>query len=430
MRKDKVDAFVDFILAHSKIVFPITVTAAVAVTVSVGLNANRAKAILEEDITASPVPVVMMPEMAVPNVTPQAPEVVSHTEVPAEAEPLQIVSEEVPLVLNEDGAIYTLIATYYNACALGDNDTLVSIYDALSENELLRFAETAKYLDYYPSVEIYTKPGHVEGTTLAYVYYRIRFINHEEEFPGYEVFFICDGGEGNLYIKNESNFTEEEKDYIAAVSLQDDVVEFNNRVTVEYNDMIEDKPELWVYLRELGSQVDVAVGSALVAQASEEEGQNEKGMEGEAGGEPVVPEEPVQPEEIVGPQFASTTTTVNVRSSDSEQADKIGKVTGGTRVQVQEVLINGWSKVVCEGNEGYIKSEFLQMEESVGGQEVIGLVTAIENVKIRSEASLEASSLGVLIAGETLELLGNEEGWCKVKYEDRVAYVKAEYVSQ
>ena len=428
MQKDKVDAFLDFVLRHTKIVFPIAVTAVVAVSVSVGLNASRARANSEEPaIAASPAPMVMVPEAEVTD-APKAVEVISVPESQLGTEPIQKVSEEVPLILNESSEIYTLIVTYYNACAMGDADTLNDIYDELSENDLLRYMETAKYLDYYPSVEIYTKPGLVEGSTIAYVYYRICFANHEEEFPGYEVFYICNDGEGKLYIKNEKNFTEEEKDYIATVTLQDDAVEFNNRVNAEYNDMIENNPQLWVYLRELGSQVDVAVGSALAAQTSGEEGQDE-GTEGDVD-EPDVPEEPAEPVENLGPQYASATTTVNVRVSDSEQADKLGKITGGTRIQVQEVLLNGWTKVIYEGNDGYIKSEFLQMEEPAENQEVIGRVTAIESVKIRTAASLEAESLGVLIAGESLELLANEDGWCKVKFEGRAAYVKAEYVSQ
>ena len=219
------------------------------------------------------------------------------------------------------------------------------------------------------------------------------------------------------------------------MTLQDDAVEFNNRVNAEYNDMIESNPQLWVYLRELGTQVDVAVGSALAAQVPEEDGQGEN-PEGD-GTEGTEPEETVAPPEDMGPRFASATTTVNVRNSDSEQADKVGKITGGTRIEVQEVLLNGWTKVIYEGSDGYIKSEFLVMEESTGdgqdtgsGQEVIGTVTAIESVKIRASASLEGERLGVLTAGESLELLANEDGWCKVLFEGRVAYVKAEHVRQ
>lgn len=430
--KDKIDTVIDYILSHSKIIFPLIVIAAVAVTVFLGLNASRAKADPKEPeaMTAS-LPGgedVPLPEETVspaPQVSP---------------EPLQTVSEDVPLTENDNPEIFTLIATYYNASAMGDYAALVSIYDELSENELLRYIETAKYLDHYPALDVYTKPGPVEGSILAYVYYRVCFVKHEDEFPGYQVFYICRDEERGLYIKSEENFTEEEKEYITAVTLQEDVLEFHNRVTVEYNEMMEAKPELLAYLHELGTQVDVAIGVRLAGQVSDGDGEPEAGEDpgGEApeGGD-VPPQdeggdaqEPVQEPVEAGPQYATATTTVNVRNSDSEQADKLGKIEGGTRIEVQEVRLNGWSKVVYNGQEGYIKSEYLRMEESTAGAEAIGTVTAIDNVKIRAGASLEAESLGVLSVGESLDLLAEEDGWCKVNFNGRAAYVKAEFVTR
>lgn len=132
----------------------------------------------------------------------------------------------------------------------------------------------------------------------------------------------------------------------------------------------------------------------------------------------------------VGPQYATANTTVNVRTSDSEQADKMGKVTGGTRVEVQEVRVNGWTKIVYEGQDGYIKSEFLQMEESAAGQQAIGTVTATTSINVRAGAGEDAERLGVLAEGESLELLAVEGEWCKVAYNGAVAYVKAEFVTQ
>ena len=140
-------------------------------------------------------------------------------------------------------------------------------------------------------------------------------------------------------------------------------------------------------------------------------------------------QEPEAPAES-GSQYASATTTVNVRSSDSEQADKLGKVVSGTKVQVQEVRVNGWTKIVFEGKDGYIKSEYLQMEESGEGQQTIGTVTAVENVRVRAGASEDAEQIGLLAGGESVELIANENGWCKVKYDGKVGYVKADYVTQ
>lgn len=405
MRKDKWSTIRDLIVKNCKIVFPVLLIVIVAVTVVIALNAGRTR---QEDENLSV-------ESSVQD------------EQTAETEP---VAEEVPLTANEDSDIYTLIATYYNAMGLGDTETMLSVCDEISENDLLYYEELAKYIDHYANLEIYSKQGPVEGSVIAYVYFKMGIVNYEE-VPGYETLYICRNEEGQLYIKNVNNFTDEEREYIKAVNEQVDVVEFNNRVNVEYNELMSANPELFEYLGLLGSQVQVSVGEILAARNAENIQPEDTNSEEQGGGDETQSQTPVaeSPAES-GPQYAVATTTVNVRSSDSEQADKLGKVSNGTRVQVQEVRVNGWTKIVYEGKDGYIKSEFLQLEENAAGLEVIGTVTATTNINIRSAASETAERLGMLAGGESLDLIANEDGWCKVKYNGQVGYVKADYVTQ
>lgn len=453
MRKDNLIKIRDYIVKNSKFLFPVILIAVVAITVSFALNAGNKKDSEESQESAE----VSLAEEDVQGVLAEA-----------TPEPEPPAPEEAPLAVNEDEAIRTLILQYYNAMASGDSSVMSAIYDEISENDLLRYEETAKYLSSIPALDIYTKPGLAQGTTVVYVYYRLCFLNHDEqEVPGWQTFYVCDNGQGGLYIKNEMNFTEEEKEYIVAVSAQDDVVEFNNRVSVEYNDLATEHPELLTYMGELGKQVNATIGVRLAeqnaaagnpaegeqpAEGTPQEGEQppEGGSQGEEqpvegqpaeggaeggdapaegtdGGEgQAQPEAPAE----MGPRYATATTTVNVRSSDSEQADKLGKVAGGDKVQVQEVRVNGWSKIVFEGGDGYIKSEYLHMEESADGQQVIGTVTANENVRIRSAASEDGAQLGLMVGGDSLELLAVENGWCKVIYDGKVGYVKADYVTQ
>ena len=116
----------DYMIRKSKVVFPVIVIAAVAVTVLVALNAKGAKAEQVEKLAGE-----------------------TETEEPklATAQALEPIYEEIPLVANEDSAIYTVIATYYNAMALGDMDTLLSLCDVITDDEMIRFEETAKYLE-------------------------------------------------------------------------------------------------------------------------------------------------------------------------------------------------------------------------------------------------------------------------------------------
>lgn len=411
--KDKKSAILDFILDHCKIVFPIALIAVVAVTVVFALSMRNGS---DEE----------PPELSG----------VSISEVESEENTPSVVAEDVPLMLNENGELYTLVATYYNANAMGDIETLRGLYDELPENNILKIEETAQYIDYYSTLEIYTKNGLTEDSYVVCVFYRLLFVNHEEEFPGYETLYVCRNDQGQLYIKNEANFTAEEAEYIQAVAEQDDVVEFNNRVNLEYNDLLREHPELLEYIKELNNHVNVAVGERMAQlEAAENNTQTPEGQENQEGQEPPAsgdngdqPQTTEPVPEPTGPQYATATTTVNVRSSDSEQADKLGKVTGGETVQVQEVRVNGWTKIVYDGKDGYIKSEYLQMQESAAGAEVIGTVTASTNINVRASASETADRLGVLAGGESVDLLENLDGWCKIKYNNQIGYVKAEYV--
>lgn len=402
MWKERIHSVGNYIIKHTKIILPAAVVAAVAVTVSVSLSLGNKHR--EEQ---------------------KAAEIETFTgEAITEA-----ATEEVPLVANNEGAVYSLVATYYNAMATGDEDTLRSVCDEISDKDMYRYLELSQYIDYYPTLEIYTKTGPEEGSVIAYIYYKIAFVGHEEEVPGYQALYICTNDQGGLYIKRGEN-SGEVNDYIKKVSTQDDVVEFNNKITVEYNELMVDHPEVLQYISELDSQVSVAVGEKLANQVAGDQNTDASAEGGEqpAEGQDTSTEGGEQPTEDQGPQYVTATTTVNVRSSDSEQADKLGKVTGGTKLQVLEQRPNGWTKVDYEGKEGYIKTEFLQAAESAAGAETIGTVIATTNINVRASASETADRLGVLSGGDSAELIGTEGDWSKIKYNGQIGYVKSEYV--
>lgn len=409
MLKDKLRLVQEYIVKHSKVVFPIIVIAAVAVTVTIALNAgNENNSVLQGTDTTG-------------------------TATESTEQALEPVSREVPLVQNEDANIYALIATYYNAVALGDTDTIASICDVVTETEILRYKEMANYIESYPVLEVYTKPGYEEGSTIAYVYYKVTFNNQTEQSPGYQAHYICTNEQGELYLKKGES-SDAVNEYIGIVSSQDDVVDFNNRITVEYNELMVNHPELLEYLNELTTQVNKSVGEILAQQAA-------AATESTAGGEGETPETPADgttPSEETPAeptiQYATATDTVNVRVSDSELAERLGKVATGTQLQLLEQRANGWSKVLYDNQEGYIKSEFLQVSASTGnaesadGTQSIGTVTATTNINVRASASETAERLGVLAGGESAELLANENGWSKINYNGQVGYVKSEFV--
>lgn len=396
----------DFCLEHYKLAFPLIIVVAVALTVLFALRANEQRQKSESTSSLRDGIVESMEEML-------------------EEDPLVDSSvaqdpESVPLVANDNSALHSIVATYYNAVAHGDEETLLSVYDTLSDVDLYRYKVTSDYLDHYTALDIYTKPGMTEDSVLTYVYYKVKFLNRDDEFPGYQTLYITTDEKGAYRIKNEEGFTEEEVEYIKKVTAQDDVIDFTNRVNVEYNDLMTEKPELLEYLSELGNVINKAIGEALV--------------ENNVAPTPDVVE--TQAPATSAPAtnvdvYAVATTTVNVRKSDSENADRMGKLSEGQKVLVKEELVNGWTKVDYEGQDGYVKSEFLRTEgQAVTNEKVLGKVVAESNVNIRAEASGDSRKLGSLLGGASLDWIGDEGEWCKVIYSGQVAYVKAEFVKK
>lgn len=399
----------DFIVARGKLVFPILLIAAVAVTVTIALKAGagtvNATGTPEQD-TASLSDGDAVVELTVP---------------------------EVPLELNAYPELNSLVMTYFEALANGDADGIVAIQSGLDDMERIRIEELGKYIEGYPTVEVYSKPGPEENSYIVIAYTQMVMSYYPEDYlPGYTSFYVCTNEEGSLFI-NKGSVPEEVSEYIRKVILQDDVVELCNKIEVEYKDICLNKPELFTYMSEVEQEVRIAAGSIL---ASRLNGNDDDGVvpadgssvvsntEGTEGGEPVETPAPVQ----TGPVYATATTTVNVRSSDSETADKLGKVSGGTKVEVLEQRANGWSRIVYGNGEGYIKSEFLNVAESASGVEVIGTVTATANVNVRVAPSETAEKLGIAAGGDTLDLVGTEGDWSKVVYNGQIGYVKSEYV--
>lgn len=447
MWKDKMRSLRDYIIRHSKIAFPIIVIVAVAVTVSVALNAKNADAKTGENGESS----------QTQTASSGTAESESSTAIAGTVESSQEAAiPEVALVQNTDGAIYSLAATYYNALANGDVDTIKSLKNYVEDTEEIRIRELSKYIESYPTIEIYTKPGPEANSYIAYVYTKVTFYGYDVEVPGLQTFYICTDESGNLYF-NEGEVGEEVLDYIKAINLQDDVVELNNRVNVEYNDVCLNNSKMFEYIAELEAQVSKATGEALAAQitdsgSTEEQqpdgGNSEQGVEiteGEAASQPSEeqPSESAPEQAAQGPYSATATTTVNVRASDSENAEKITKIPGGTSVEVTEQRANGWSKVIFEGQEGFVKSEYLQITgtiEAGSGStesenasdtntgESVGSVLAITNVNIRASANESSEKIGVIPGGETAELLSKDNGWCQIRYNGKVGFVKEDFV--
>ena len=410
---EKLEEFKGFLSRNLRIVLPAVLLVCVLITVVVAITAGRKE---EAGTEVAAVEVEQIPEESIATT---------------------ITTPEVVLEENAIPEVNSFFEKYYDAMASGDLDALSTMNNYIDDTERIRIQENSKYIDQYENLDVYTKTGPVEGAYLAYVYSEIKFRDYETLVPGMQAYYLCTDDQGNLYV-NDGEEDATVTSYIREVSLQDDVVDLNNKVAVAYNDMLAEDEELSAFLVDLTSTIGAAVGEALA---------KEEGSE-------AVEEEPV--EEETAPALTKvtrvkTTDVVNVRSSDSETADKLGKAQTGQEFELVEQRGNGWSKIIFEGKEAYIKSDYLEAsaeeiivadnasEEGDGNGDsnsetaenvnVSGKVTVKENVRVRDAASEDGNKLGTVYVGDKLDFVEKmSNGWTKIKYNGKIAYVKSDYV--
>ena len=358
---------------------------------------------------------------------------------------------EIPEVTMEENAypeVNALIEKYYAASAKGDGDTISSIYKGLEETELLKAIAAADYIENYLNIKVYTKPGPVAGSYVAYVYNEVKLFEYPDPVPGLETFYICTAEDGSLFI-NGDIADEQEIEYLRQVNLQDDVIDLNNKVASFYNDMVKSDTTLAEILTRMRSGLQVSVGEAL---ASSEASATATSEDSDSSGEASTEATTSETSNVVTTHTIRATDVINIRKSDSETADVIDKTTRGQEFKQLEALANGWSRIEYKGSVAYVKTEFFEVvgEETVvqeaGNTETentdteqsakvdpsaTGNMTVTDTVRMRKSQSTDAEIITMIYAGSTVNVKAQyANGWAKIEYKSNVGYIKTEFLSQ
>lgn len=345
---------------------------------------------------------------------------------------------EDPLETDAYPEINDLMKRYYGATASGDLLTVNSIRTGLDDKEKIVIQKKSEYITSYPLITCYTKKGPVDDSYLVYAYYEVKLDGYEEAVPGLNAWYVCKNAEGN-YIINEDPQDEKIAEYCKIVSVQDDVQDLSNTVNVKFNEVMSSNDKLAAYMDELTVKMKVEVGEELAKAEAEtaEPTEEEVADAGETSG---------------GGTKVKATTVVNVRASDSESADRVGKAQEGQIFTLLEEKVNGWSKIDFEGKEAFIKTEFLEkvgtdgdtgkkaeddnnkeddksVEEKIAASPSSGTATVSETINVREKPSTDSEKIGVCYEGEKLEVVKKQsDGWTKVKYNGKTGYVKSEFL--
>ena len=123
---------------------------------------------------------------------------------------------------------------------------------------------------------------------------------------------------------------------------------------------------------------------------------------------------------------------VTIRIEQNKDSEAVGRLYKGGAAEVLEYG-EEWTKVVSGDCEGYIATEYLEFgrdAQILAQRDCTNVATVTtETLKIRAEASADSKTRDLIGLGEKVDVLGEEDGWLKIKYEGGEAYINADYAT-
>lgn len=130
--------------------------------------------------------------------------------------------------------------------------------------------------------------------------------------------------------------------------------------------------------------------------------------------------------------IAKVSNYVNVRSDATEEAEVVGKLydkSVGTYLSEKD----GWYEINSGNVTGYVKAEYcVTGKDAIELAKEVGTRIAVVNtttLKVREEASMEATVLGLVPIEEELSVVEEQDGWVKVDIEEGYGWVSMDYVT-
>lgn len=220
----------------------------------------------------------------------------------------------------EDQNMITLIQSYYQALAARDVETVRVLTDQLSEDEQTKI-ENSKDIESYEEIKVYSTPGLLEGTWIAYVSYSCKYKNFDTVVPGLSRLYISTADDGTYYVSS-GTMTESVKEYIEAQEQSEDVQALVQSVQSAHDAALSTDTTLADYLQNKGQSASNALYEA-------------DGTE------------------------LTVKTNCNVRAEASTSSTKLGQLAAGTKV-VKEGSEAEWIKITYQGQTAYVRWDMFE----------------------------------------------------------------------
>ncbi|MEY8255336.1 SH3 domain-containing protein [Clostridium perfringens] len=151
------------------------------------------------------------------------------------------------------------------------------------------------------------------------------------------------------------------------------------------------------------------------------------------------PEKPSTPESTEKTGIVNVSSSLNVREGASTSSKVIGSLSGNTKVTILGEE-GAFYKIEYKASHGYVAKEYIKdiKDEVVTEPEKpsnpensnkTGVVTASKGLNVRKEANTSSQIIGILNSGESVEIIGEENGFYKITYKGQEAYASKNYIN-
>ena len=152
-----------------------------------------------------------------------------------------------------------------------------------------------------------------------------------------------------------------------------------------------------------------------------------------------IPEKPSTPENTEKTGIVNVSSSLNVREGASTSSKVIGSLSGNTKVTILGEE-GAFYKIEYKGSHGYVAKEYIKdiKDEVVTEPEKpsnpensnkTGVVTASKGLNVRKEANTSSQIIGILNSEESVEIIGEENGFYKITYKGQEAYASKNYIN-
>lgn len=321
--------------------------------------------------------------------------------------------------------IETLVNQYFTATVNDDVDALKSILNQVTEADEQEVLSISERTESYENVKLrLVKSGIESDSYVAFVSYEGKYVGVDTLAPGLISFYICTKPDGSLYIYN--NLDDDTKLYVYTMREEDEEVSaLRKEIENAYGQALNSDASLREFVESLQNESQTAqatstpeptptpepaatptpeptqapsnddTGSASVVAAKEnvnvrnnpsqtadtigtlekDQTATKLGTEGEWTKIKFKESEGyVKTEYLKAADGNSATTstantfkirakeTVNIRAALSETADRVGVAYAGDTFDCVMEYDGGWSKIIYNGSEAYVKTEFFEKQ--------------------------------------------------------------------